>query len=932
MKKLFNLLLSMLLVLSCLNISTSTVKADNTTKGNKLTLKATLSESCQEYVELAGKELYSVAGAEYTVKDEDNNEVGVFVIGEDGVGTVKGTTDTAMYLPDGKYGITLTKQPTNKAVIGDTDERSTKYVTLTSNTPKPTTITVNTITALYGKNSSGKYFSNNQYKLWTTTYGTGVFECGIAEVDSPCQIESYGSHTLNVSDAKVLDRTSTTDGGYSAELIYKIMYYGRSGPAQWSGFANYSKPFMSRDGSTQYTGGHSGTEALAAFVTHVALSRAWGRDKGKWSLQSDIAGFNAFWNYVNSAENAPDDFVVYVWEHSKVHSKEQDMFFGYTLAPTDYDSQEVTMELQTDYDPVTIILTKAGTSSERIANAEFTIKYYNSVLTDVASGDETSPVRTWVFRTNEKGIFRYNSTFLVSGDELFFSETKQMPVLIAGTYIVSETKVPEGYVKADDFMIRVNTDIGNSISYYAADGVTPITRNIENGYELTEYKEGYLNLKKVSANELSTVTVKGAVYNVYTDENCTTQAVINNSNDYAVLTVGEDGTSNSVALKAGTYYVKEVETPKGYMLNATVYKVDLTEKETVTIEAEDEPILYKAAKVDVNGEYVQGAVIELYEGNTLLTSFTTGNEPTDISSYLTQGSEYHLHEKTAPEGYLMSEDVYFTVNAIKGEFVIVTMTDEYQPTIKTTATFEDGRKYVAVEEGKDVTVYDDIQIKNLVEGKTYTVKGYIYDSEDVETSLAEYEETFTAESSEATLKATFTFAAEEGKDYVVFEYLFDAKGNMISNHCDIEDADQTVHAPKLTKVVVIKSDALDRTKHLSGCEITVFNADGTIAKDAYDQDAVKVTDKDGKVEFVLFYSESGYYVKETKAPKGYRINDDKFEVDLENAEIEIIVNDTALPAVADTGDIHYLPVIISGFVISGCLLAYVLIKKKKALS
>lgn len=926
LRKLLRIFLSMLLVFSCFNISTNTVKAD-TTKGNTLTLNAKISDKCKEYVELAGKDLYSVAGAEYTVKDEDNKVVGVFVIDENGVGTVKGTTDKALILPDGKYSIELTKQPNDKAVFGLTDEGQIKYVTLTSNTPKPTTINVDTVAVLYGYNSSGNTFSNNQYKLWRTTYGTGIFECGIAQVDAPCSIASFGSHSLNVADAHVLDRNSTTDAGFSAEMIYKIMYYGRSGPSQWSGFSGYKKPWMDY-GSRENSGT---TEALAAFVTHVALSRAWGRDRNKWSLQADIAGFYSFWNYVNNAANAPDDFVVYVWEHSKVHSSEQDMFFGYTLANTDYDSENVVMELMTDYDPVSVVLTKSNTSSEKIADAEFTMKYYNSVLENVAAGDETDPERTWVFKTNDDGLFSYLNYFKVSGDDLFVNPTTNDPILLPGTYIVSETKVPTGYVKSEDFMIRVDTNIGNSISYYHADGKTKLLFvNVENGYELTEYKEAYLNLHKSSLSELATASLKGAVYNVYLDEFCTVQAKINNSSEYAVLTVGENGISNSVALAPNKYYIKEIQEPRGYMLNATVYAIELEEKETVTIEAEDEAILYKAAKIDVNGDYVQNAILQLYEGNTLLYEFTTTNEPTDISAYLYQGKTYHLHEKQEPKGYLKSEDVYFTVAAIKGEYIVVSMTDEFQPKIKTVATFEDGRKNNPVSDDR-LRVIDEVTINDLVVDKAYFLVGFIYDTTDLDNHLYIYDYEFTAKNSEEIIKTEFFIASEEGKDYVVYEYLYDRNLNLLASHTDPNDKDQIVSCPKITKIIVIKSDALDNTKHLKDCEITVFNKDGSIAQDAYGNDAIALTDKDGKVEFDIFFNEEGYYVQETKAPKGYRINKDKFEVSLESTVIEIKVNDMALPAVAFTGDIQYLSLIVSVCFASAVLVVLMIYKKKKAL-
>lgn len=917
MKKIFYFLIVLLLLLSCFNSNESTIIASSTQeKGNSLSLTVSIDDKCKSLIETAGNQFYSLENGEYTVKNSDNETVGIFVLDENGIGHLKDSGKTTLTgLADGTYSIEMSKPVDKKAIEYD---NQIKYVTLTSHTPKPTTISVNTITALYGKNSNGQYFSNNQYKLWSTTYGTGIFECGIAEVDSPCSIVDYGSHSLNVSDATVLDRTSITDAGYSAELIYKIMYYGRSGPAQWSGFSNYPTPFMSRNGSSWYSGGYSGKEALAAFVTHVALSRAWGRDKGKWSYQSNIASFSQFWDYVNNAEKAPEDFIVYCWQHSKTHSNEQDMFFGYTLSETDYDCQQVKMTLSVQYDPIGTILQKKSTTDQPIANAQYTIKYYNKSLNDIASTIDLTPTKFWVFETDQQGFITFSDNHKVSGDDLY--QYNGLNIMLPGTYVVSETLVPQGYLKSEDFMIKVTTDIGDSVRYYSSDGKKELCKPFVNDYLLTEYKEAYLDLKKSSSNNLSSVSLEGAIYNIYTDNACTIPAKVNNSNDLAILKVNQDGSTNKVALIPGKYYVKEVKSPLGYQLDQTIYEVELEKEQSLTLEVKDDPILYKIKKIDVNGNIVENAIIELYHDNELLTTFTTTSQPTDISSYLIQNETYRLHEKSAPNGYLTSEDVTFTVNGKADEFTIITMTDEFQPEITTKAFFSDGRKINPASSDK-ITIYDEIHINKLVKSQSYTIKGYIFNTKNINAPLDEFEKSFIADSESTTLKADFSISTVEDNSYVVFEYLYDAKGNMISSHCDIEDDQQIVTCPKITKIIVVKNDESNQDKHLSGCEITVFNADGTIATDAYDRPAIKTTNQEGQVEFELFISEEQYYVQETKAPKGYIINDEKFEV--KDLQAIITINDSKLP---DTGDICIQAFSILSFVSATCIYCF---KKKR---
>ncbi len=102
-----------------------------------------------------------------------------------------------------------------------------------------------------------------------------------------------------------------------------------------------------------------------------------------------------------------------------------------------------------------------------------------------------------------------------------------------------------------------------------------------------------LNLKKSSRDPSisdgnSGYSLKGAVYGVYSDASL--------QNKVGTLTTKEDGTTDSLSLDAGTYYVKELSAPEGYLLDNTVYKAAGSAGETVTVEAEDQP---SAASLDL---------------------------------------------------------------------------------------------------------------------------------------------------------------------------------------------------------------------------------------------------------------------------------------------------------------------------------------------
>ena len=86
-------------------------------------------------------------------------------------------------------------------------------------------------------------------------------------------------------------------------------------------------------------------------------------------------------------------------------------------------------------------------------------------------------------------------------------------------------------------------------------------------------------------------------------------------------------------------------------------------------------------------------------------------------------------------------------------------------------------------------------------------------------------------------------------------------------------------APKPLYVRIAKADADKVSYYLKGAEITIFKEDGSIAKTKDGKNAVGVTDANGIVTFILnFDQNTKYYARETKAPAGYSINTNKFEI------------------------------------------------------
>ena len=74
-------------------------------------------------------------------------------------------------------------------------------------------------------------------------------------------------------------------------------------------------------------------------------------------------------------------------------------------------------------------------------------------------------------------------------------------------------------------------------------------------------------------------SLSGATYGVYSDKGCTKSV--------ATLTTNANGNTDTVELRAATYYVKETKAPKGFQLDKNVYTMTVKVNETTTLKVSD---------------------------------------------------------------------------------------------------------------------------------------------------------------------------------------------------------------------------------------------------------------------------------------------------------------------------------------------------------
>ena len=167
-------------------------------------------------------------------------------------------------------------------------------------------------------------------------------------------------------------------------------------------------------------------------------------------------------------------------------------------------------------------------------------------------------------------------------------------------------------------------------------------------------------------------SLSGATYGVYSDKGCTKSV--------ATLTTNASGNTDTVELRAATYYVKETKAPTGFQLDKNIYTLTVKAGETTTLKVSDTPkvtdTLVELFKIDM--ETGKGAA----QGNASLEDaefvwkyydgyYTKDNLPAEPTRTWTtktiaekdSNNEIHYITRLA-DSYKVSGDSFFTQSGV----------------------------------------------------------------------------------------------------------------------------------------------------------------------------------------------------------------------------------------------------------------------------
>ncbi|WMY14717.1 SpaA isopeptide-forming pilin-related protein [Bacillus tropicus] len=394
-----------------------------------------------------------------------------------------------------------------------------------------------------------------------------------------------------------------------------------------------------------------------------------------------------------------------------------------------------------------------------------------------------------------------------------------------GTYTLKETKAPQGYK-----LLKEEIEV-----VVEANKVVEV--QVENAKEL-----GSLQVTKKDAE--SGKVLEGAEFR------------LKNENGQVVgetKTTNKDGVVKFENLVPGKYTLEETKAPEGYKAVEVTVEVSVVANEVVKQEVMNEKLTgqFEIVKVDAEdkAKVLSDAEFEVYKGGKKVETLRTDKTGKVISQKLEPGT-YTLKETKAPQGYkLLKEEIEVVVEANKVVQVQVENAKELGSLQVIKKDAESGK----VLEGAEFKLKNEA---GQVVGETKTTnKDGVVKFENLVPGKYTLEET----------------KAPEG--YKAVEVTVEV--NVVAN----EVVKQEVTNEKVTgQFEVVKVDANDKTKLLSGAEFEVYKDGKKVAE--------LKTDESGKVMSPKLPL-GEYTVKETKAPEGYKLSNKEWKVTIQN-ENEIV--------------------------------------------
>ena len=437
---------------------------------------------------------------------------------------------------------------------------------------------------------------------------------------------------------------------------------------------------------------------------------------------------------------------------------------------------------------------------------------------------------TWRFDS----FIRWEDSYLDEGSDPLYKDDDGEPVALIGTYYFVETQATDGLATVEPFIRTIfqGGQVGEYDAWVMVDGLTTSDDNQTIKVKLqkvdSETKEPAVYTDKYDATFEG---AKYALYEYYPYNAAGRRQVMNPDRTDGYYVTDANGTFEITRLQPNTYWIEEVEAPKGYVTDKVSHEIKAVVGESNTavfdygtITSEEDHTWVKVYKTTIDEE---GNTVPL--GDALLTLYNSAGEKKDEWTTTEEGYEmkavaegiWKVKEPNIPAGYLPLVSVDAAGNYHVGDYVMdvqkiselqeFTIFNEPIPTLKTTAIFSNGVKESKAD--ADVSVIDKVEYKKVLKGHPYTLKAELVDFETGDVVGTGYTY-FVPDSSSGTIDVNLgDVNLTTGSKLVVYETLYrndrvseedpDARNgvvnedNKVAEHKDLTDTDQTVYVPSV---------------------------------------------------------------------------------------------------------------------------------------
>lgn len=433
--------------------------------------------------------------------------------------------------------------------------------------------------------------------------------------------------------------------------------------------------------------------------------------------------------------------------------------------------------------------------------------------------------------------------------------------LYLGKYTLKETRQPDGFVLSDK-------EYPVTLEY--KDQLTPVVTESVTAYN----KATTLRIEKYRKGEAD-VSLSGVKFQVWNEKT---------PDDKQVYATDSEGTITIKYLFPDSVYcIQEIETLPGYVLDDTIYKVTVDKdgyvegEQLYTLKLENDYTKYDITKSDLTtGQEVPGAQMEVREKETgdVIDSWTSTKEPHRITD-LVVGKTYVLTETVAPEGYLVAQDIEFTIPNT-GEVQKIDMQDDVvMGQIRLHKTDADN--------GTGITgaVFEIRAAEDIVtaDGTIRLTKGKLADTVTTDKGEAISKELFLGKYTVKEVRQAPGYVLDQTPQEVELVYKDQVTPLVYADMSRVND---------VTKLLVVKSEKGDKDQPLAGVEFAFWmeqeedpvdpgftvDPEQEGLEDPIDPEysfspTTLVTDENGEILLTHLQPNTTYYFQETETLPGY---------------------------------------------------------------